>query len=80
MEKQNKESLTIERRDVVGKAEGAQLEGGSIDDFVIPNGEIFAASDEEMHRMTEELSRIYERIDRDAAVAEIELRNIVLTD
>jgi hypothetical protein len=57
-----------------------EWEGCSIDDFVIPNGEVFMASAEEMHRMSEELSHIYERIDMDAAIAEIESRNIVLTD
>jgi hypothetical protein len=71
----------IVQKNVCGSyKEADEWEGCSIDDFVIPNGEVFTVSDEEMRRMNEELSHICERIDRDAAIAEIESRNIVLTD
>lgn len=53
-------------------------ESTKIEDFIVPGGEEVVVSEEELLRMEEELAREYERIDRDAAVAEIESRNIIL--
>lgn len=53
-------------------------ESTKIEDFIIPGVEEIVVSEEELRRMEETLTREYERIDRDAAIAEIESRNIIL--
>lgn len=50
----------------------------TIEDFIIPDGDVVVVSDDTIKKIDEEFSSECERIDRDAAIAEIESRNIIL--